>query len=312
MKFSAKAAIQAYLDWMEKRRQQRVKYTGPLWQPEVDEFDKQRELGIMMLKHYALWVRAFDKRFRILGTEQFFRLPIPQTHNKLSYAGRLDGLVQNLRTGDLYVLEFKTTASLKRMSGVYRSLQATAYLWAAQQLYGHLGEIKGVIYRSLRKKIPANPQRLKSGKFSKRKNQSTTLEWARYYFQALARINPEDPSGQKLPKAQAQQRYQVITEQANDLLAMLHTRDNDFFEQRVITRNELQIDNMLVVLRELGREMADPNTLTFPVAGYHCSFCPFRAPCDLMNMGMGEECEALLEAEYAKRDYWEDITKPPS
>lgn len=296
MGFDFLAARNRFDYWLKLREARIIKYTGPLWPQEIELLAGVRELGLAMLKHYSLWSPSRDFRYTLLGTEMTFKMPIPSLLSPvdghyspaLNYAGRFDGVVRNLYNGRHYVLEFKTTKSISRMSGVFRGMQPTAYIWAASEVYKT--PITGVLYRILRKKIPSDPVPLQAaGKFSKAKRQNTSWEWFKYWIEAWAKY------------------HKVTTERVlalnKGVKAMLQEKGNEFFKEQVITRGDGQIQECLRALAYEGAQMANPDTPVYPLSGMHCGWCAFKEPCDLMSLGM--PYSALLDAEYAPRGYWE-------
>lgn len=296
--FNTSEALQAFDEWVVAQRQRVIEYTGPLWQHEKEQFSEIETLGKIMLKHYELWVKStrtpLDSGYEFLGTEHLFKLPLPGTRN-LAYAGRIDGLVQERNTGNIYIVEFKTTRSLSYMGNVFRGLQATAYLWAAQQLYGK--KVTGILYRVLVKKLPANPKPLARGGFSKDKRIKSTPEWYSHCLKTVAKLDAAD-SGEDW-KQLARSYHQAATPTLN----MLKARENGFFLQVKLQRSQRQIDSTVEVLRELGKEMANPRIRIFRRSGFHCGFCRFKDPCDLRILGY--DYQAVIDAEYARRSYWE-------
>ena len=292
MVFDFLAARKRFDTWLKLREKRIIKYTGPLWPQEVELIAGVRELGLAMLKHYSLWSPTRDFRYTLLGTEMVFKLEIPSPEGRypvtLNYAGRLDGVVRNIYNDRYYVLEFKTTKSIDRMSGTFRGMQPTAYVWAAAKIYKT--PITGVLYRVLRKKIPSDPVPLKAaGRFSRAKRQKTSWEWFEYWVTAWAKHHQVSP--------------EEVLALNPGVKAMFLEKGNEFFKEQVITRNEGQIHECLRALAYEGTQMADPNTPVYPMSGIHCGWCSFKEPCDLMSMGM--PYQALLDAEYASRDYWE-------
>jgi len=296
MVFDFLAARKRFDTWLKLREKRIIKYTGPLWPQEIELLAGVRELGLCMLKHYSLWSPGRDFRYTLLGTEMAFKMPIPSLSSpvdgrpspELNYAGRFDGVVRNLYNDRHYVLEFKTAKSIDRMSGVFRGMQPTAYIWAASKVYET--PITGVLYRILRKKIPSDPVPLQTlGRFSRAKRQKTSWEWFEYWVAAWA-------------KAHGVGAEEVVALN-NDVKAMLQEKGNEFFKEQAITRNPQQIEECLIALTHEGTQMTDPSIPIYPLSGMHCSWCSFKEPCDLMSMGM--PYQALLDAEYASRGYWE-------
>jgi ATP-dependent helicase/DNAse subunit B len=172
---AAQAALQEFIDDRKTLMQERV---GPMMSTTEGEFDEFLHLTQAMVKHYGMWSQGdnLDERFILKGTEYQFKVPIPDSD--LVYCGRFDAFVQGTKSGRYFVIDYKTARSIKTMEGVYRGMQPTTYLWAARQVYG---DVDSMIYRALRKRIPDDPIPLKSGGWSKRKNQATTASWVRQF-----------------------------------------------------------------------------------------------------------------------------------
>lgn len=274
MTFNESDALEALHSFIGDRRTLMADRVGVLMDTTEKDFEDFGVLTEGIVKHYSMWAHSdgIDEKFILHGTEYQFRVPIPETD--LFYCGRLDAFVQGVKSDRYYVIDYKTARSIKNMSGVFRGMQPTTYLWASRQVYD---QVDSMLYRALRKRIPDDPIPLKRGGWSKRKNQTTTAAWVAQF-----------PGTEELQR-------------------LLHANEvvdgNPFFLQQRIPRSKFQVDNGLLALQQLGREMADPNTVIFPWSGYHCNWCSFKAPCDLLNRG--EDIDALLDVKYAKRSFWE-------
>jgi hypothetical protein len=276
MRFDTDAAMDTLHEWIDTREARMEEVLGSLSRDDSHRIENTRTLLTAMLKHYGMWVAAnsMDAGLRLVGTEYRFRVPVPETD--FVYAGRFDGLVQSLRSGKYYLLEFKTARSIKTQdfASVMRGMQASAYIWAARQLYD---DVDGIVYRALRKREPDEPIALKRGGWSLKADQKTSAEWVSQW--------PGTSDLQRLLRREALEGHK-------------------FFLQRVIHRSNLQTGNALMALTELGKQMADPNTAIFAWSGYHCNWCDFKQPCGLMNAG--RDPQASLDARYAPRGFWED------
>jgi hypothetical protein len=311
MAYDSDKAVSSFLTWAQKRAAQVERLTGPMWETERGHYAEIVNRGSSLLQHYGLWVgsryQSLDKGFKLLGTERKFVLPVPGT-SRISYSGRFDGLVQERSTGKIYVLEFKTTARLTYMPGVFRGLQPTAYIWAARQIYNL--PVVGMLYRVLWKRIPDNPKLLQNGGFSRAKGQKMTLEWAEYYLDQLARAQRIPETGEVIHRPLADPEVQVRRKKfymaAQGLRQMLKERGNNFFLQRKIPRNDIQIGHFLSLLRDEGLAMIKPRQPIYPKTGVQCTWCHYKDPCDLLSLGHVEAAEDLLDAEYAPRGYWDE------
>lgn len=304
MAFDREAAIQHYQLWVDSQMDRINKFSGPLWAEYRTELEQMITLGSAMVNHYGMWSRHLDNRFAMLGTEEMFQVALPGTRD-LSYAGRFDGLIQDKSNGLIYILEFKTSkySSDSQLAGVFRSMQCAAYIWAARQVFDQ--SVVGVLYRILVKKMPDIPYYTKQGRFSYNKSQKLTEDWIYFCLEVMAHQMAES-SG-----ADWTVLFQELEADAGDLLNMARTKPNEFFIQRTMPKSTRQIEDTIRAVAEIGKLMADKHTpgIDCPMSGWHCNMCKFQDPCALLNRDDEASCEALLEAEYAPRDYWDKEDK---
>jgi len=300
-------------------------FSGPLWEQEQETIDDTRTLGSMMLLHYGLWAPKRDEDYEVVATEQRFSVPVPvplEEHagvpwrvkrrrgmwrapgigvadGRMVFAGRLDGIVRRKSDGALFVLEFKTARSLKNTAWIYRGIQGTAYVWAARVLFGN---VRGIVYRVLRKAIPEPPSTLAKPlldgrvRFSQAKNQKTSFQFLRWWLERYAVKEGVD--------------VQQVYRENERLLRAFHAKEtpdgNEYFEERLIHKTEAQMANVMRAIYFEGERMIDPRTAIYARGGWsNCNICPFQDPCGLMEAGHSDAAAAVLESEYAPRTYWE-------
>lgn len=295
MVFSIRPALKALDEWYQAFQARVREVTGASWVSEQAEFEDLHALGKAVLRHYGLWAAHTDRQFRLLSTEQLFELPIPNTLD-LKYVGRFDGIVQH-RDGEIFILEFKTSRSLQDqyVASMFRSIQGTAYVWAAQLLQNL--PVAGVLYRIMLKRAPDDPVLTSRGQFSRRKTIKSSADWYEYYIKLAA------AQYAKAHDEEASVYETALFRAAAETISMLRAKGNEFFLEHVIHKTASQLAEIPVLLRSLGREMASPHTPVFAVPGFQCRWCAFREPCTMMNHGL--DPAELLEAEYAPRGYWE-------
>ena len=285
--FNLEAAQQALYDWVKKRTTRMKETSGALWEQEKDDIRARYTLASSLLLHYSLWTVPYDERYEVIATEQKYRVAIP--HTPYTLAGRYDGILKDRVTGDLYVLEYKTTGRLDYLRWVMRGLQGTVYVWSARQSFEN---VKGIAYRILVKKVPKDPRVLASGHLSKAKKQNTTYEWYLHYLHQIAVENNIEP--------------QVLEDEVAPVLNELRNTENKYIQQHLISKTPAQFHAALTDLRCNAREMAKLDVPIFPRYGYYCKWCSFLDACNLKDVGA--DWEGILEAEYAPRRYWEDET----
>lgn len=136
--------------------------------PEVDEYGIREEV-IAIFRNYVLEFWKEDvNNWEVVSTEMKFEVPIldPEGEETGMYLmGYIDALVKDKRSGELYIMEHKTTAYSieKRTENLVLDDQVSLYCLALHNL-GY--DVKGVIYDVIRKKIPSVPKLLKNGKLS--------------------------------------------------------------------------------------------------------------------------------------------------
>lgn len=271
---------------------------GALWDSEEAVVQEQSALTLGMLAHYQMWARTdqgpwSDKNIRVLSMETDFKVPLRNPNgrksNKIYLGGRFDGVVQHLPSDTYWVFETKTTRSIKELvSSLANDEQAGAYVYAAGELLGV--PIAGVLYNILRKKVPTQPQVLKSGDLSRRADADTTAQ----AFLDYACSHHADWT-----------REQVI-EYYQEYLDMLLAKGNTFFLRHPVYRTPQEIKQLQLDIWTVALEMTRPNTPIYPSPSWlNCGFCSFRTPCLMLNAG--GDYEEILDTEYRARRKWDPL-----
>lgn len=154
---------------------------GGLWPEQLEKLRDNITLGAAMLRGYHNWTKTANAGVTFLATETKWNVA-PSVLEGLPLAGRLDGLIE--RDDGLWVMEYKTT-SYQRVNWTRADLQATAYTIAAREMYGK--DVRGVLFRFLRKKAPYTYEKLilKKGAVTSRKD-LPNLTTTSHYLEALA------------------------------------------------------------------------------------------------------------------------------
>jgi len=294
LEFNTRRAVLAFTEWSKQRIEALITHAGQLWEDEKETYEGIVQLGKVMLVHYGLWASSIDSAFKVLGLEKRFKVSVPGSMT-VSYEGRFDGLVYHKGSKELYILEFKTSKYMtdQRLATVFRDIQSSAYQWAAQKVYKM--PVAGVVYRVLWKKEPDMPVLTSRGTFSRDKRQHMTEHWLNYVLDSGVQED-ENPA---LARA-------FVTQASAELRNMLRQKQERFFMQKLIKHSPEQLAFIPRILRTIGGEMTSSSVLVFPMPGFHCSFCRFKDPCDLME-GHRDLAEDVLQAEFAPRTYWEDF-----
>ncbi|GAF95143.1 unnamed protein product, partial [marine sediment metagenome] len=138
------------------------------------------DLGVAMMDGYAGWAPGRDKDTQFIAMET--RWSGIRITPRITLGGTFDAVIK--RPDGLWILDFKTT-KYSVTSWTFRDLQASAYVYAARQMYGP--EVRGLIFRFLLKKAPLTYKDLilKNGSVTQRKNLKSMTTYAEYH-RALA------------------------------------------------------------------------------------------------------------------------------
>lgn len=282
-----------------------------------DDYQERIELGIGMLKHYVRDVQArFDGWFKPVATEISFEVPIgdpdsedetlvcrnspacgqehdnygPDSH--VVYAGRIDLLVEDIRYGGYYILDWKTASSLSA-SEEFLQLddQIASYCWALSLQLGL--DVRGFIYSEIRKDFPREPKVLKrvtkGCSFSTAKTQSTNIATF------VPHVKEHDPI------AYDEGKY-------DEYIAYLKSIEEGQYHQRfVIVKSTTELKNIGRNISLETADMVDPKLRIYPSVGkFMCSNCAFRQPC--LGMFMEEDVNYQFETNFVQtmHRYWMD------
>ncbi|HVI76766.1 MAG TPA: PD-(D/E)XK nuclease family protein, partial [Candidatus Acidoferrum sp.] len=216
---------------------------------EDDQMVDMRELGIDMLDRYVEHWREVDKEYRVISSEQTFKLSIGRiAGKKVYYVGTIDGVWQHLPTLKYRFAEHKTTTAISK-SALPMDEQVGAY-WTYGprwlRLKGFLKEderLDGIIYNWLRKTI-------KNGTY--------------------------DEQGRKLNKDGSPSKRQPPAYFARQL-----TFRGDFEAERVKERVHQEVIDMLAARENPAMIYKNPGPQFMP----NCKFCSFRDMCELHETG---------------------------
>lgn len=277
---------ESFASWCEKQIDEIIEKAGSLWDEQKDMIKEQMMLGSGMLINYQQWATTEDPKWfkRVAFTEKDFKLPIfhPTTGTLIGwYVGKVDGVVED-EYGLYWLLEHKTAAAIDT-DKLPLDEQCTAYIWAAEQIYGV--KLEGVIYNILRKKLPRVPEPLKKGGLSKAMNIDTTWQT---YMEALV-----DLYGQEQAEVEAQGQYKEI-------LTHLYEQGNKFFVRERVRRNRYEIANAGIQIAYEFLDMTREDLYLYRNPTRDCMWdCDFRSVC--LCMSDGSDSQYLIDSCYKVR-----------
>lgn len=257
--------------------------------PDHNEWDDLRDLGVNMMKYYKTYAEINDN-FEVVVAEHQFSVPIwdyekdcvmerrdlrEESPNfgellEVHSRGKQDAIYVK-PNGKLGILENKTSARWgeEELRKLENDEQCTNYIMAAEieakyyDLPHRDQQIEEVTYNVLRKTYPKPPTQLKNGMFSTAiTTESTTYELLQEF---IARHMPGVP----------------LTEKQQGYLSYL--RDvgaENFIVRKQVRRNKHQIANAAKRLFLESKDMLqNPNIYPNISNDWMCLNCSFRAPC---------------------------------
>lgn len=239
--------------------------------------DDQLILGTGMLENYFFTYAPEHDDFEVIYVERSdMEVPIPGMPG-VSYTFTLDGLVKD-KHDRYWILEHKTAAQLfEDQEWLSNDDQCGSYLWALTQLDPPIFA-EGVIYNSIRKKVPSQLRRLINGGFSVAKNQDTTFEIA------ISTIRSE---------------YGKVPKQYWEFLDMLKEKPQNFVQRVHVRRNRKEIQILGESLRNEVLDMVNNPTIYRSPSRINCAGCPFLAPC--IMKWEGSDYQYYLDSQYTRR-----------
>lgn len=267
--------------------------------PNHEEFELHRELGIGMLNFYKEWSANHDD-FLVVAAESVYSIPLefeatdrreesPNYGKRLEVhaRGKRDAVIFYPESGKYGINDYKTAAKISEeyFLKLDKDEQCSNYLWATIQeakMHGYAWSgqtVDRVLYTALRKNYPKPPTVLKNGFPSlNRQTEGTTADLFEQYVQSsgLSEWYEEDE------KAQAY--YTYLLEQGDSL----------FIQRDLVTRNEYEIEATGRHLRMIAEEMLADDLRIYPnpTGEFRCLQCAFRVPC--ISADDGSDWQGIL------------------
>lgn len=287
-------AIAAFKDHMDDWKS-RIR-AADQWEGRKEIWQEHFDLGIGMLEHYFLWAPNAFKGWRPVKSEIEFEVPIPGLPVKYSegfrvnveghleylgapvvYQGRIDLIIQNEETDEIWILDHKTAAQFGQTEHLELDQQCGSYVWALKKCLGI--DVAGVIYSEWRKKVPKEPDMLKSGLPSKNKSQNTTPELYRKKLEELG----------------------LDTEMYADFLQTLQKEGQQYFRNIPIHRSSQELAALEANIVNEAIDMIDNPRIYPNPSRWNCNGCQFRSPCLMRQEGGDWEWYLESSVLYRKR-----------
>jgi len=298
---------------------------------EEAEYVNARDLGHDMLNRYVehygrddTWdVIATEKTFRVniaRPARQMFGLDIPAQKRWLRYVGTWDGVYRDLTTGEIWLMEHKTAASivvahlpLDDQAGSYWAL-ATVVL-RKSGILGPKEEIAGIMYNFLRK-APND------GRPQNSEGQYTNLPKKPNYVEAL--FNHYGESGAdsdemrdwegELPKMTLASLQDMAAIQGLHVLGdPSKSQPPPYFERYPVYRSKGERARMIRRIQDEAFFAEAYRSGDLPVTKapdkQRCRWCPFERMCQLDESGDQFAVEEFKESQFLVRNPYADHVK---
>lgn len=289
---------------------------------EEQQYTDARQLGEAMLNGYVD-LYGKDDSWEVVSTEQVFRanLPrpaqrvfgqeLPELRNWLRYVGIWDGVYRDLRTGEIWLMEHKTAASI-RIDHLPLDDQAGSY-WAFATLIlrrmGVLGpkeEIAGIMYNFLRKALPDDRPHSELGYHNQPIKQ--------HYIDALAQHSEGYKGKRKLPydldglaKLKLDELQDIAEMQKVTVLGELSKiQPPPLFERWPTYRSRSERRRMIRRIQDEALFAAAYRAGDLPITKtpdkQWCSWCPVRILCEADERGDFIAVEDLKQTLFTTRN----------
>lgn len=120
----------------------------------VDKFNKESELGRIMMEGYTEWLEDEnpDADIDFVSQEEALEFPLDEFNGRVSLIGKTDAIVRRKFSGAMALLDFKTAQSFDSYrKAAHHSEQMPTYMNLLRRLKPDLGKVDGARYRLLKK-----------------------------------------------------------------------------------------------------------------------------------------------------------------
>lgn len=222
---------------------------------------------------------------------------IKQNYDEIYYSLQFDRVAID-QYGQVWVVEYKSAKSIQT-AHYLTDPQITAYLCAAELLYGETHSVAGVMYQQHKKAYAKIPQPLKSGKISVAQNQATSHA---LYREALIAAYGDVKTAPK-----------ENIDYLNNLALEETSLYDPFVRRDLVTRNVDCLNNFFEMTAMEVVDMLDPQLLIYPNLTRQCSaMCSFWGPC--VAKDSGDDFKDYLTESFQERptsyDNWRHYLPP--
>lgn len=260
-------------DWTIGYNQYKKEVWDEMFDEEKIEYINLPQEVERIMTAYIKKYQQIDRQYEILAVEQEFKIQIPGT--KIALTGIIDLVAKD--TLGIWVIDHKTAKKIPDEEFRLVDTQLSLYYWVVHQLRKYLKiepneKIAGVMFNYIRTKVPTEPQLLKKGGLSKRKDIDCDYDT---YFKALLKYGL-DPS------------------EYEDILSIVSK--NQFYTRRALPKSQAMLKKVISDLVDIGTDIMEierfPRNFT-----RDCSWdCEYKNLC--ISELHGHDTQFMIDNEY--------------
>lgn len=277
------------------------------------EWTDARELGVQMMNRYVDFYGT-DPTWDVIATEQTFQVWIPHPKRPgrwLRYVGTADGVYRDLETGEIKLMEHKTTASISTRH-LPLDDQAGSYWAIMNSKLRKMGVLKaresisGIEYNFLRKALNDPRPRNDLGQF-------TNKPLKQHYIDAIYQDDVTEYGEPALGKMKIEELASVADRRGLVVYGEVSaSQPPPYFERFNVYRSVNERKTMIQRIQNEGLHMQAFRDGVLPLyktpsqSGYMaCTGCDFFRLCQMHEQG-DEFLEDYKAAEFKTRDPYAD------
>lgn len=284
---------------------------------EEGEFIDAKQLGIDMAERY---IKEYgrDERWHFLAVEETFALLFARYgETYLRYLLTMDGVVRDLETGRIVIVEHKTTRRMSfqhlRLDNQAGSYYAAApYVLALDEILPPGEVIRGIEYNFARKSLGDTRPRNAAGLYTNKPTKKHYVEQLKDVVVSVGGtlLGEVRLNGCSLDALEVMARNEGI-EVLGDVSKLQPAEE---FHREFVMRTENEQFTQLQRIRDEAHYMAEiragnPDFPVLKTPGEHCNWCPFNRMCELDEEGDEAAVEGFKLSMLTTRDPYEQYHK---
>ena len=269
-------------DWKQLHRRRTADFYN-LFEEDREELGDLPSECLRIFRSYVRYWKLEDRHYVVVDTELDEIITLP---NGLEMHVIIDLILEDKRTGLLWIFDHKTRANFASSDSMLLDPQLTNYFDAAVLMgYTPMG---GVVYNEIRTKPPAVPELTKSGHLTRRKNIDTDS----YTYMSAIKSHGLD-----------------IADYEEILRHIARNEHERFFRRVKLPKDPPMLRTMRRELIESAREIATAERrMSFPrTFDRSCDWCDWKGLC--IAQLHGGDISSMIRGQYRKRKTEDELER---